>query len=104
MSLLVLQMGNSEPVKVRLGGSSTAHHDLDALAFSLNRRQDLVLDETDSLKDSKTSASLSFGRALDTPSLWRQETPVAANLALRVLQAMRKGDMNCGRREMSVQD
>lgn len=64
-----------------LGVFSTAHHGLDALALSRSHGQDLVLDGIEALKASKTSGSLSFGKALDTPSLWRQDTPVAANLA-----------------------
>jgi hypothetical protein len=60
-----------------------------------------ILEETDSFRASRTSFSLSLGKARETLSLWRHDTPVAANLALWVLQAMRNGEMKCGRREMS---
>lgn len=52
-----------------------------------------LLSVTESFSASRTSVSRSLGRALDTLSLCRQDMAVDPNLALRVLQAMRNGEM-----------
>lgn len=50
--------------------------------------------ETESLSASSTSVNRSFGSDLETLSRCKQEIPVEPNLALRVLHAMRNGEMN----------
>jgi hypothetical protein len=52
-----------------------------------------ILRETESLNASRTSVNRSLGKARETLSLWRPETPVEPNFAFWVLQAIRKGDM-----------
>jgi len=74
-----------------------------AVSVQPTRRDELcVLNGTDSFKASRTAFNRSLGKALETLSLWRQETPVDANFALCVPHAMRKGVMKCGRREISL--
>lgn len=101
MTRCVFPRDSSEAVKVAPAVSSAGYHGLAALATSEASCSVFLLDGTDCLNASSTSVSRSRGNARETLSLWRHEIPVDANLAFWVPQAIKKGEMKCGRRERS---
>ena len=102
MTRSVFPRGSSAPVKATPAVSSTGYHDLVVLAISKTLcAWPFLLDDTDARNASSTSVSRSRGSDRETHNLWRHEIPVDANLAFWVPQAIKKGEMKCGRRERS---
>jgi hypothetical protein len=77
----VPQQYSFEVAKAKLVRFSAEHHGLRISALRHRGKRGTILDETDSLKASRISLRRSLGKARATLSLWRQEIPVAANLA-----------------------